>query len=178
MPGILEQYATPKEEAEVRTVKIINELGTSHYKRDPENLIYNDAEHRDLHIHMINTFKEIVLWMKNATTLAQAFVQTISGKHPDAEPTPKKAIFHSTTSQTSSSTQANSQSQQVDQQSVGINFSAQQKAHEKGLEFSAFKRQQDEAQRTRFHIHSQAHNILIEQLRNQRTGGPPPDQVF
>lgn len=64
MPGILEQYATPKEEAEVRTVKIINELDTSHYKRDPENLIYNDAEHRDLHIHMINTFKEIVLWMK------------------------------------------------------------------------------------------------------------------
>lgn len=178
--GDLEYYRTTKEEAEIRIAKIVNELDTVHYDQAAENLSYDDAEPRNALQVCVDTISKSYRAMfedMNAWCLTQ------SGKGTVTQPTLENAARQSSASQTpssprTSSQQAVSQTQQVDQDIVDINLATQQKAHEKELELLAFQRQRDEARRIRFRVHFQAYDILIGQLRTYRTGGPPRIKPF
>jgi hypothetical protein len=155
---VLEPYFTTKEEAETRTAKIINELNTSHYQQEPKTLSYNDTEPRNALGNCVDTLSKTFLAMFENINATHALFQTTSGEDTHTQPTLGNATNQNMASQTSVNNQASSQqdisqNQQVEQQPVDINLAPLRNQHEKSLEISAKKRQDDETRRIKFHLH-------------------------
>lgn len=53
--GDLDYYRTTKEDADVRTAKIVNELDTAHCDQEPQIMSYDDAKSRSAHGTCVDT---------------------------------------------------------------------------------------------------------------------------